>query len=231
MSKARMWTRIDGNVLRDPNLLRVKSRSARLLYIEMLCYSNDQGTDGFIEYAMMRSVTTVARPSALIDALIEDGLLSETTTDGGRKGVRIVAFFDDQLSHEEVETRNKNNALRSERSRRHKAGDHSKCDPDRCWALKRVTRDDTSDVSGDVPDHYTKRNETTLNEVKSGVEEKRKTKPPATPDPAGGRPVSPEKRKDSAGRADEDDEYEDEKLPEPFDVSKLPPEFRPGARW
>jgi hypothetical protein len=157
-----MWTRIDGNTLRDRSLLQV-SRSARYLYIEMLCYSNDQGTDGIIQLSEIRTLTDVARPKPLVDALVSAGVL-EMVSKGGTECCRIVGFFDDQLTHEEVLARNKRSAETTERNRRHRAGDHSKCDPKRCHALLSVTGHNNGHVTDHVTVHDTKRYETKRSE-------------------------------------------------------------------
>ena len=154
-----MWTRYDTNTLREPKLARL-SRSDRYLYMEMLAWANDQQTDGFIERAVLRQITDLARPLPSVGRMVVSGALKESDN-----GWIIVGFFDDQLTTEEVAKRHEKSQISTERSRRHKGGDHSKCDPQRCHALKGVTHHEGSAVT----EHYTKRHETELNETPKEV--------------------------------------------------------------
>ncbi|WP_087503884.1 MULTISPECIES: hypothetical protein [unclassified Rhodococcus (in: high G+C Gram-positive bacteria)] len=199
MSQKRMWTKYELKTIRDPRLTKLP-RSQRLMYFEALAHANEYGTDGVIEYSDLRLFTDASKPAMIAQAFVAAGLWSDVSQNDGQKSVRcqskrwrIVDFLDEQLSAEEVQTRAKNSAITTERNRRHKAGDHSKCDPKRCWALQNVTRHDpghvTTDVTSDVTMHDTKRHETKRSE--SGVRSEVEKKPPAPPPSAGAPGATP----------------------------------------
>ncbi|WP_169541933.1 hypothetical protein [Nocardia jiangxiensis] len=133
------------------------SRSDRLFYIELLMWANEQQTDGFVMRAALKHATDISRPAQAAQRLVKSGALEEVD-----EGWIIVRFFDDQLSSEEVTKRSEMSRATTERNRRHKAGDHTKCDPKRCRALLAVTSHDTPPVTK----HYTKLNVTSLNDTK-----------------------------------------------------------------
>lgn len=199
MSQKRMWTRYDLKMIRDPRLTKL-SRAQRLMYFEALAYANEYGTDGLIQYRDLRLFTDASRPAVIAQAFVDAELWSEVVQNDAQvsdktltKRWQIVDFLDDQLSAEEVQKRAENSAATTERNRRHKAGDHSKCDPERCWSLRGVTRHDPSHVTHGVTPGTrpfdTKRHETKRSE--SGVRSEVSYKHPASPPSAGAPGATP----------------------------------------
>lgn len=135
------------------------SRDDRLLYVEGMLYAGQYLTDGVVTVRLPRlsdHPDADAAAGRLIDADVWES---------GEDGYVITDYFSANLSREEIDRRKEDARVRQERSRRHKAGDHSKCIRGRYCpegVLDPVTRDTTRDntresrrtlpTSPDLPD-------------------------------------------------------------------------------
>jgi hypothetical protein len=112
-------------ILSDDLLLQLEaeglSRDARLLYLEGIVYSATALTDGRISIRLAR-ISDADDLDAAAGELLRAGLWR-------KEGTHFI--IDDYHHHqpkaEEVERKRADARLRAERSRRHKAGDHSMC--------------------------------------------------------------------------------------------------------
>jgi hypothetical protein len=115
-----------------------------LLMISALGWSADQTTNGLVPRRTLRKLWPVADVDAAIDQLIKAG---EVEDHGDR--LLFVRWADFILSEDEVDEIRAGSRERSERSRRHKRGDHTMCRPSYCRAAARdLSRDASRD--GDV---------------------------------------------------------------------------------
>jgi hypothetical protein len=103
------------------------SRSARLLVIELILWSNAQLTDGEIPRFMLRRITDSETIEADLKECLETGIVQE-------HGEAYQVDWSDQLSKDQILSNRKATAERQDRYRRHKADDHSLCDY--CQAIK-----------------------------------------------------------------------------------------------
>lgn len=136
------WTRLSDDFIDRPDLLEV-SRSARLLHIEALVYCNRQLLDGRLPARALRRVTDTEAPDADVQELIDVGLWQ--AYDGG-----WLVDWADQEAGADVKRRRRNTLQRQQRHRRHIAGDHQDCNPQRCRGARDAARDQTSDVTRDT---------------------------------------------------------------------------------
>lgn len=137
------WTRLSDDFLDRPDLIEV-SRSARLLYVESLVFANRHGTDGFIRRRALRRLTDSPDPETDAAELVTAGVWQTLGDEGWQ------VDWSDQIRADEVEAQRSLNRERKERSRRHKAGDHSMCRPSYCDraprdSLRDPPRDETRD--------------------------------------------------------------------------------------
>lgn len=109
------------------------------MHLEALSFSNRYGLDGAIPRAALSRLTTEPDPEASAAALVSAGIW-ETTDEGWQ----LVWLLDDQpkaadVQRERAEAKERMRGVR-DRERRHKRGDHSLCDPARCWVLRSPAR-------------------------------------------------------------------------------------------
>jgi hypothetical protein len=121
------WTRLPDTFGDDPALLQLP-RGLRLLYVEALCWSAKQETDGRLPAYVVARITDEPDPLAGMAELVRVDLVQELA-DGGWL---LTRFEDEQISAEEMSVRRNLAAKRQQRRRRHVAGDHSQCDPRYC---------------------------------------------------------------------------------------------------
>lgn len=124
------WVKLPDDALDDP-IVAALTADDLLAYLRALAWSNRWARDGAIPRG-------TAGPSA--DAWVAAGM-AEATDDS----VRLVWLIEHQPTADEITARRKVDAERQARRRRHMAGDHSACDPERCRALssKGKSRRDT----------------------------------------------------------------------------------------
>ena len=120
------WARLDDGITDRPDLLAL-SRPVRLLHIEGIVWACRHETDGAIPRHVLRKVTDEPDPEQAAGELVGAGLWEATD-----EGWAIVGFLDDQVSAEDLAKQRAVAAERQRRSRQHKAGDHSSCDPRYC---------------------------------------------------------------------------------------------------
>jgi hypothetical protein len=118
------WVRLDDTALEDAQFLRL-SRSARLLHLEALAWSNRTLADGFIPATAVHRLTDDPDPE-LINELVDNGTwLAE------QSGFRLAFQLERQPTRERVLKDREEQRVRTERSRerkeRHLGGDHSMC--------------------------------------------------------------------------------------------------------
>lgn len=157
------WAKIDDKLFSDPRMLAVESphvrpkdakriaaMAVRHAYSELLAWSCAHLTDGEIPASSLQRATSHPDPESAVNALENTGLLRKLISGDGWV---IVDFSKDQISKDEVTKRVDGNADRQERSRRCRAGDHSKCtDPKWCRALRerREARAAEKETNGQV---------------------------------------------------------------------------------
>ncbi|GAB3092311.1 hypothetical protein [Isoptericola nanjingensis] len=129
------WTRLSDTFNDRPDLLGV-GRSARLLHVEALVWSNRLLTDGAVPSGALPRLTDSPDPKVDVAELVAAGVWEVTEA-----GYQL--DWSDQETAAEVESRREQNRARDERRRLHNKGDHSKCDPNRCWVLTREPRDES----------------------------------------------------------------------------------------
>ena len=116
------------------------SRDDRLLVIEAFAYCSQFNTDGFVTARLPR-LSDHPDADAAADRLVKAGIFKLAAG-----GYFIDAYSESNLSKDEIDKRKANFRQRTERSRRHLAGDHSLCLKGRYCPqgqLQRVTRDTT----------------------------------------------------------------------------------------
>lgn len=117
------------------------------MHVEALLWSNQQAQGGVIPGAVLRLITDEPDPELAAKELVESGAW-QSLGDGWKIGDSL----DEQPTPEEIERQRLKQRDRQTRSRKHKAGDHTTCDPRWCRQAP-VTRDRTRDggVSHDTP--------------------------------------------------------------------------------
>lgn len=133
------WVKLDDSVFDDPRFGSVSPR-ARLMHLEALAYSMRVDGTGRVTRGGLRRATDAADPEELAAELVEAGLWTVT-----EDGWQVVFMMDVQIRSDEIARRREFNRARQERSRRHRANDHSKCDPERCRVLAGRDRDNAVD--------------------------------------------------------------------------------------
>lgn len=141
------WTRLSDDFADHPDLLDV-SRSARLLHVEALVYSNRHGNDGRFRRSLVARMTDAEDWPDLVDELVKrdvwadvgDNLLQIDWSAWGQEPADAV--------RERREANAKVNREYRERGKRHRAGDHSMC-TDSCPAVREQSRDPSRETSRD----------------------------------------------------------------------------------
>lgn len=121
------WTWISDDFTRRPNVLALSDAAFRA-HIEAMVWANGQLQNGQIPRAAIRRIVSAEDITAVTTELVGAGLW-EPLEDG------YALDWTDQESAERVNERRALNRVRDERRRMHNKGDHSMCDPVRCWAL------------------------------------------------------------------------------------------------
>jgi len=138
------WTKLPDTFPDREDLLEV-SRSARLLLVEILVWCNRHLLDGRITDNALRRCTDAPDVDALRDELTAAGALVRTEDDRAWQ-----VDWSDQERAETVigrrEARAETQRRYRERTEKHKAGDHSVCDPRYC----------SKAVTGNATGHETK---------------------------------------------------------------------------
>ena len=118
------WTKLSDNFNDREDLERV-SRSARLLYVELLVYGNLTGRDGRIPRSKLRRATDLEDPQPELTELAEVGaLVFEADV--------IVVDWSDQATKEQIDKRRADTKKRKERWNLHRSGDHTLCLSESC---------------------------------------------------------------------------------------------------
>lgn len=120
------WAKLDDRFNDHPVLLGLP-RTVRLLYVEAIVWCCKHETDGAIPAAAVPRFTDAEDVPACVDQLVDAGLWSETSS-----GWQVVDFLANQRSAADIAAARERNAARQERWRRHRDGDHEKCDPRYC---------------------------------------------------------------------------------------------------
>ena len=133
------WTKLSDNFNDRADLEQV-SRSARLLYVELLVYGNLTGRDGRIPRSKLTRATDLEDPGPELTELAEVGAV-EFESD------IIVVDWSDQATKEQIDKRRADTKHRKDRWNRHRSGDHSLCLPGSCKqaGTRSGTRDGTDD--------------------------------------------------------------------------------------
>jgi hypothetical protein len=142
-----------------PSMLKLP-RGVRLLYVEGLLYAAKHLTDGHVPTFALRRLTDELDDQGGAAALVEAGLWRATP-----EGWEIVGYLEElkQSSRADVLRRREESRHRQERSRRHKAGDHSWCTRGRYCPegqIEPVTRDKQRDGTRDFAPPTPLRSET-----------------------------------------------------------------------
>ena len=211
------WTRVSDNFNDRPDLLSVP-RTARLLYVEALVWANRQETDGFIPRGVLPRISDEPDLDAAAADLERAGVWEPV--DGGWQ-----VDWSDQEPAAKVQERRKRTAARvsasRERRERHASGDHSLCDPARCWSLRRngVSNSVTDGVTNSVTDSVTN---SVTNSVSNSVSNSVGNAAPSLPSPSPPSPSRPIKE----GRS-----WEEETEPEADTRGSLAPDgaLAPGS--
>ena len=139
------WAKLGDTFIDDPDLLALP-RGVRLLHVEAIVWCCKHLTDGQIRGHVLPRLTDEPDPLGAAAQLVAAGFWR---TSG--EGWEVVGFLDDQPSRQQVEQRHEDSRLRQERSRRHRAGDHSQCMRGRYCPEGAVTRDSSRDSHGLSP--------------------------------------------------------------------------------
>lgn len=146
------WTKLGDDFTDRPEMFRA-SRSARLLLVEAMVWSNRMLTDGRVPSNVLRRISDSEDLDGDSKALAEAGLWDVD-------GDEYVIDWTDQENAEDVRDRQE---VRNERQRRyrrrkelHARGDHSECDPRFCKSVTRnATRHITRNGDGNEDRHVT----------------------------------------------------------------------------
>jgi hypothetical protein len=96
------WVRLDDNFADHPKVIAL-SDSAFRLYIEALCYSNRQLTDGFIPNAVYLKLSTDDEADYLIDAGLWEEVHGNVISPDLTTGYQIRSYTEYQPTREKVE--------------------------------------------------------------------------------------------------------------------------------
>jgi hypothetical protein len=139
------WTRLDDNWTRD-RVIRRLNHQTRWHYLCMIqeC-SGGKIYDGVLSLGDALRCSDADDPRVALDALIDAELVE--VVDGG-ENVRVV-HIDQHVPSADLLARMASDKARSARYRKHKAGDHSDCLPEKCPT---ASRDGERDMSRDARD-------------------------------------------------------------------------------
>lgn len=126
------WVKLSDNYPEDPRFEDVGPLGFAL-HTAAICFCSRNLTDGQITRGQARRLLDLDDPGTVMDALVAVGLW-KPGEDG--KAYGLTDYLEHQPSRAEVESKRAESAKTTERSKRHNKGDHSLCDPDRCWVLK-----------------------------------------------------------------------------------------------
>jgi hypothetical protein len=112
-----------------PGILALSDAAFRA-NIEATVWSNKQLTDGRVprERRALRRILSVDDIDAAVNELVKASVWTESDDD-------YQVDWSHQETKEKVTEKKAQNRLRDERRRRHNRGDHTLCDPQRCWHL------------------------------------------------------------------------------------------------
>jgi hypothetical protein len=128
-----VWVKVPDEALDDPALDGV-SDAAVIAYLRALCRSNRWALDGRVPVASVPS------------EIVAEWLAADLAEGDSTGNPQLVWLLKHQPTAEEITDRRRKDAERQERNRRHKQGDHTRCDPAACRVL--VSRRDTTRDSG-----------------------------------------------------------------------------------
>ena len=140
------WVKLDDNALDDPAFMRL-TRSARLLHLEALAWSNRHSAGGRIPAATLSRVTDEPDPRQAAGELVEAGLWAMTAD-----GWQLAWLLEDQPTPEETEKQRERNRVKQARHRRHTVGDHSTCTARYCASVRNPVTNRGSNHTPTRPD-------------------------------------------------------------------------------
>lgn len=139
------WTKLSDDFTDRPDLLGC-SRSARLLHVEAMVWSNRTLQDGRVPRAALRRMTDADDVEREVQELVDAGVWEETV-DGWQLD------WSDQDDAETVRVRQRRRAEIQKAYRKrvaaHRAGDHAQCDPRHCRQTV------TGNATGNATSHKT----------------------------------------------------------------------------
>lgn len=141
------WTRLDDNWTRD-RVIRRLDHQTRWHYLCMIqeC-SGGKIYDGILSLNDALRCSDADDQRTALDALLDVGLVEVVN---GGEDVRIVRI-EEHVPSADLLSRMASDKARAARHRKHKSGDHSECDPDRCLS---ASRDGERDMSRDARDGF-----------------------------------------------------------------------------
>lgn len=141
------WVKLEDTFAEDPRW-DGPGADGLALHVAALCYANRNLTDGRIGANRVKVLFPVVDLDSTVVALVKAGWW-ELDPDG----IRIADYLDNQPSADTVRAKREESAERQERSRKHRAGEHSMCIEGWYCPQGAVTRDKTRDrhVSHDAP--------------------------------------------------------------------------------
>jgi len=137
------WFKVDDKL--HSHVKVAEAGDAMALWVVAGSWCSDQLTDGFVPAFMVERLMPGGQDMAR--RLTEVGLWCEDEQDG-RKGWRFHAWDEFQPTAEQVEEKREAGRERQERSRRHRAGDHSMCLPEHCDRARTGPSRTPDDVAG-----------------------------------------------------------------------------------
>jgi hypothetical protein len=129
---AMTWTKLGDELLDDMRLLNLQ-RSDRWLYAEGLLFANRTLSNGVLDRRLIGRFTDADEPLVAAARLVDAELWEDIAV-----GWLIVDFEETQRTRDEVEKTREKSHLRTTRSRKHRAGDHSLCLQGFCSAATRA---------------------------------------------------------------------------------------------
>lgn len=137
------WLRFTDTVAERP-VWEQLGTDAFMLHVAALGYSNRHSADGRLTRSQVRRLLWLDDPLEVAARLVAAGVW-ETDDDA----FVMVDDLADQLDSDEVARMRENNRIRTKRSRLHRQGDHSICDPRYCQHYKAAGQTQVRDTSRD----------------------------------------------------------------------------------